>query len=104
MIAGGERSGTSPRQAGPLQVVLVNNSDEQAGTQGTFAVFRKPVHRTEPQPWYAAKQVLWMYAPTAKPVNKQGLLFTYSTQPSKHKCSAHTIMASIRLTMQAWAM
>ncbi|KAL0027896.1 hypothetical protein WJX79_001192 [Trebouxia sp. C0005] len=29
-----ERSGSSPRQAGPLRVVLVNNSDEQAGTQG----------------------------------------------------------------------
>ncbi|KAL0035738.1 hypothetical protein WJX77_000923 [Trebouxia sp. C0004] len=29
-----ERSDTSPRQAGPLRVVLVNNSDEQAGTQG----------------------------------------------------------------------
>ncbi|KAL0054672.1 hypothetical protein WJX82_000828 [Trebouxia sp. C0006] len=31
---GRERSDTSPRQAGPLRVVLVNNSDEQAGTQG----------------------------------------------------------------------
>ena len=41
MLAERERSGGSPRQAGPLQVVLVNNSDEQAGTQGSFALFRK---------------------------------------------------------------
>ncbi len=41
MVAGRERSGSSPRQAGPLRVVLVNNSDEQAGTQGTFSLFRK---------------------------------------------------------------
>ena len=39
MLAGRERSGSSPIQAGPLRVVLVNNSDEQAGTQGTPASF-----------------------------------------------------------------
>ena len=41
MVAGRERSGSSPspRHAGPLRVVLVNNSDEQAGTQGDFASF-----------------------------------------------------------------
>ena len=47
MLAGRERyqSGTSPRQAGPLRVVLVNNSDEQAGTQGSFASFDHTMYR-----------------------------------------------------------
>ena len=53
MTAGHEGSGGGPGQVGELRVLLVNNSDEQAGTQGTLPVlyhsssyFVQTVHAT----------------------------------------------------------